>query len=79
VAMLLNGASIMRFQVITALSMTVVSVTASIVGANAFGVAGIIWGTVLAFVVCTALPTAIYLPGVLRQLGRRRVAAEPAA
>ena len=79
VAMLLNGASIMRFQVLTALSMTVVSLSASIVGANLFGVAGIIWGTVLAFVVCTALPTALYLPQVMRQLARRRVAAEPAA
>lgn len=78
VAMLLNGASIMRFQIFTALSMTVVSLSASIVGANLFGVAGIIWGTVLAFVVCTALPTALYLPSVLRQLGRRRVASEPA-
>jgi hypothetical protein len=69
----------MRFQMITALSMAVVSLTASIVGANLFGVAGIIWGTVLAFVVCTALPTALYLPSVLRQLARRRVAVEPAA
>jgi O-antigen/teichoic acid export membrane protein len=80
VAMLLNGATIMRFQVVTALSMTVVSLAASIAGANLFGVAGIIWGTVLAYVVCTAIPTALYLPRVMQQLGRRRaIAAEPAA
>jgi O-antigen/teichoic acid export membrane protein len=75
VAMLLNGASIMRFQVITALTMTVVSVTASIVGANVFGVAGIIWGTVLAYVVCSAIPTLLYLPRVLERLAARPSAA----
>jgi O-antigen/teichoic acid export membrane protein len=75
VAMLLNGASIMRFQVITALSMTVVSVTASIVGANLFGVAGIIWGTVLAYALCSAIPTLLYLPRVLERLAARPSAA----
>lgn len=75
VAMLLNGATIMRFQIATALSMAVVSLGASIAGAYLFGVAGIIWGTVLAYLVCTAIPTALYLPRVMRQLASRRPAA----
>ena len=80
VAMLLNGATIMRFQIATALSMMVVSLGASIAGAILFGVAGIVWGTVVAYVVCTAIPTALYLPRVMQQLGSRRlVAAEPVA
>ncbi len=80
VAMLLNGATIVRFQIATAVSMMVVSLGASILGANLFGVAGIIWGTVLAYLVCTAIPTAVYLPRVMQQLsGRRLVAAEPMA
>jgi hypothetical protein len=70
--MLLNGATVMRFQIVTALSMTVVSLGASIVGAHLFGVAGIIWGTVLAYLVCTAIPTVLYLPTVLRQLAHWR-------
>ena len=72
VAMLMNGASVIGFQVATALSMAVVSLGASILFANLFGVAGIIWGTVAAFVLCTALPTALYLPTLLRRLGARR-------
>lgn len=80
VAMLLNGATVMRFQLATAVAMMVVSLGASIVGAMLYGVAGIIWGTVLAYVLCTAIPTAIYLPRVIERLSSGRlVAAEPAA
>ena len=73
VAMLLNGASVIGFQVATALTMSVTSLGASIVLANVFGVSGIVWGTVLAYLLCTALPTALYLPGLLRQLQARPV------
>ena len=68
VAMLLNGASVIGFQVATALTMSVASLGASIALANLVGVSGIVWGTVLAYLLCTALPTALYLPGLLRQL-----------
>ena len=37
---------------------------------RAFGVAGIIWGTVIAHVVCSAIPTVIYLSSFLRRLQR---------
>ncbi len=69
VAMLLNAASVMAFQVIVALSMATVSVTLSVVLANAIGLAGIIWGTLIAYVLVSALPVCIYLPRILRQLG----------
>ena len=68
VAMLLNGANVIRFQIATALSMTVVSIVSSAVLGSIYGVAGVIWGTVLAYVICTAIPTAIYLPRVLARL-----------
>lgn len=71
VAMLLNGATVMRFQIATAISMAVVSLAASIVLASLYGVAGIIWGTVVAFLACTAVPTAMYLPSLMRGLERR--------
>lgn len=71
IAMLLNGASVIRFQVITSIAMAVVSPLASVALGARFGVAGIIWGTVLAHVACSGLPTVLYLPGFLRGLDLR--------
>ena len=70
VAMLLNGANVIRFQIATALTMTITSIVASAVLGSIYGVAGVIWGTVLAYIICTAVPTAIYLPRVLAGLRR---------
>ena len=80
IAMLLNGASVIRFQVFTSIAMAIVSPLASIALGSRFGVAGIIWGTVLAHVICSGLPTVLYLPGFLRRLDlrSRRVAPRPA-
>lgn len=71
IAMLLNGASVIRFQVIVASVMAGASIAASIALAGSFGVSGVIWGTLLAYLVCAALPTFWYLPRVLRQLELR--------
>jgi O-antigen/teichoic acid export membrane protein len=71
VAMLLNGASVMRFQVITALTMAVTSPVASILLGRGFGVAGVIWGTVLAHIACSAIPTVLFLRRFLRGLDAR--------
>jgi O-antigen/teichoic acid export membrane protein len=78
VAMLLNAASVMAFQVVVALSMAALSITLSIVLANTIGLAGIIWGTLLAYLLVSALPVCIYLPRVLRQLGIAETGPEPA-
>lgn len=71
VALLLNGASVMGFQVVTALTMAIVSVGGSIVLASVFGVSGVIWGTLLAYVACSAIPITLYLPRLLRELPAR--------
>jgi O-antigen/teichoic acid export membrane protein len=68
IAMLLNGATVIRFQAVAATVMAVASIAASITLAGPFGVSGIIWGTLLAYLACTALPTLWYLPRVFRQL-----------
>jgi O-antigen/teichoic acid export membrane protein len=73
VSMLLNGASVIRFQVFTALAMALSSPVASILLGMNFGVAGIIWGTVLAHLLCSGIPTLLFLPGFLR--GLRKVGA----
>jgi O-antigen/teichoic acid export membrane protein len=74
-AMLLNGASVIRFQVIVATVMAVVSILASIGLARLVGVTGIIWGTLLAYLACNAVPYILYLPRLLRVIeGRAELA-----
>jgi O-antigen/teichoic acid export membrane protein len=68
IAMLLNGATVIRFQAIVAAIMAGTSILASIVLGARFGVSGVIWGTLLAYLVCAAVPTLWYLPRVFRQL-----------
>jgi len=68
IAMLLNSANVIRFQIVTALTMTIVSLGASALLGSMFGVAGVIWGTVLAFIICAAVPTTLFLPRVMARL-----------
>lgn len=77
-SMLFNGAAVMRFQVVVAITMAVSSVSASIVLGARFGIAGVIWGTVIAYVVCSAVPQLLYLPRLFSRL-TARAAAESAA
>lgn len=77
IAMLLNGATVIRFQAIAATVMAGASIAASIALGSRYGVSGIIWGTLLAYLACTAVPTLWYLPRVFRRLeGRREHALE---
>ena len=71
IAMLLNGAMVIQFQAATAIVMAIVSIAASVALAAVFGVSGVIWGTLLAYATCTALPTLWYLPRVFQQLESR--------
>ncbi len=68
ISMLLNGATVVKFQIIVSSIMAIASIGASIVLAGAFGLSGVIWGTLLAFVVIAAGPTLWYLPRLFRQL-----------
>jgi O-antigen/teichoic acid export membrane protein len=70
ISMLFNGASVIGFQVVVASTMAVTSIGASILLARAIGLPGIIWGTVLSYVVVSALPMALYLPRLLARLDR---------
>jgi O-antigen/teichoic acid export membrane protein len=66
-AMFLNGANIVRLQVITAV-VTAVSVTlVKIFLGRAIGLSGVVWGTVVGYVVLTCVPFAIAIPRILRQ------------
>jgi O-antigen/teichoic acid export membrane protein len=68
VSMPLNAASRVRFQAVVAVLMAVVSVPASVAGGVAFGLPGIIWGTVLAYLACSAAPYFVNVRRLLRQI-----------
>jgi O-antigen/teichoic acid export membrane protein len=59
--MLLNGAGVVRFQVVAATCMAVANVVLSILLARAVGVSGPVWGSVLAHTLCSGVPTLLYL------------------
>jgi O-antigen/teichoic acid export membrane protein len=68
IAMLLNGATVIAFQVVVATVMAIASILASVQLGTRIGVAGIIWGTLLAYVFLSALPISLYVPRLLRRL-----------
>jgi O-antigen/teichoic acid export membrane protein len=78
VGILLNAASIVRFQVVIASIMALASISASVLFAFAFGVSGIIWGTLLSYVVCAAVPITVFLPRVMRRLDASAASEAPA-
>jgi O-antigen/teichoic acid export membrane protein len=61
VAMLLNAANIIGFQVVTAISLASTSIVFKILLAEHFGIAGIPWALVATYTVAVAIPTSIYL------------------
>ena len=73
IAILMNAATVVRFQVTIAVLMSIGSIGASYTLARIIGIEGIIWGTVVAYVLLAAIPTLLYLPGLLRQIDRAGV------
>jgi O-antigen/teichoic acid export membrane protein len=61
-AMLLNGAQVIRFQVIVASIMAVSNIVLSILLTQRIGVAGVVWGSVIAYSALELIPLALYLP-----------------
>lgn len=60
-AALLNGLGVIRFQVITSVSMAVVNIIVSVWLVQLVGVSGAVWGSVLSLALINYLPTTIYL------------------
>ncbi|MEW5991532.1 MAG: oligosaccharide flippase family protein [Chloroflexota bacterium] len=79
VAMFLNGAGEIRWQAISAVIMAVANLALSIVLTRQIGVAGVMWGTVIAYSSLTLAPMAIYAPRILKATADRvaRAAADP--
>jgi O-antigen/teichoic acid export membrane protein len=60
-AMFLNGLSIIRFQAVCAVVMTCVAVTLKVALAQSIGLPGIIWGMIIAYSICSAIPVGALL------------------
>jgi O-antigen/teichoic acid export membrane protein len=67
-AMLLNGANVVRFQATCVVAMAVANVTISIVLVQRIGVAGVVWGSVIAQAVFVLLPESWYVRRLLMRL-----------
>lgn len=79
VAVFLNGASVLRFQAVCAILMSVAALILEIVFAHRWGVAGVPWALVIAYTVFSAIPIIIYVPLLLKRLSAERAGRPPAA
>ena len=70
-AMFLNGANILKFQVVCAVLMASAALVLKIWLARRWGGAGVIWATVIAYLVFAALPYAVYIPRLLSTIKLR--------
>lgn len=70
-AAFLAGAQVVLFQLGVAATMAIANIVASVFLASRFGVAGLIWGTVASYVVCTGVPYALRIPSIMRHLGSK--------
>jgi len=67
-SMLLNALGEVRFLVVVASLMAIASIALSVLMASRIGVPGVIWGTVVAYLLFAAIPIGIYVPRVMRRL-----------
>jgi O-antigen/teichoic acid export membrane protein len=65
ISMFLNGASVIRFQVVIASLMAIVNLGLSIILTMHFGVSGPVWGSIISYSGITLLSCAIYVPKLL--------------
>lgn len=69
----LNGLHVVRFQVITVTLMALSNIALSIYLVHRIGVSGAIYGTIISYTIFALLPTAIYVPKLLKRLSSDRV------
>jgi O-antigen/teichoic acid export membrane protein len=67
-AMFLNGMNVVGFQVICAIAMAVLNLGFSILFVRMYGVVGVVYGSLLAQVLCVLIPSALYIPRFLTRL-----------
>lgn len=67
-SVLLNGANIVKSQVIAAISTAFISVLLKVTFIQKFGIVGIVWAMIVAYVACTLIPFIILTPKIFRNL-----------
>ena len=67
VAMFLNGIGVITFEAICAVLVAIGAFVLKIVIAKSMGLAGIIWGTIIAYIVFAILPFLLYVPRLLKR------------
>jgi O-antigen/teichoic acid export membrane protein len=73
VAVFLNGIHVIRAQAVCGIIMSVASLGLSIALTKLFGLPGVIWGTIIAYVLFVVGPLGLMIPRYLRQLSDRAV------
>lgn len=68
ISVFLNGAHLLKFQVVTALLMMIANVGISIFLTSRIGVSGVLWGSVIAQVVFMYMPLTFYMRRVLARM-----------
>lgn len=71
-AMFLNGAHVVRTQVVIGLVMAVVAIVLKIVLAGVLGVPGVVWGTLIAYSACSTVPSLLVARHVIRRQHKLR-------
>lgn len=67
-AMFLNGASIVKFQIVASVSMGISAILLKVLLVKWIGVAGAVWATVAANVLCVTIPYIIVVPNILSRM-----------
>jgi O-antigen/teichoic acid export membrane protein len=70
-ATFLNGASVLRAQVPLGITFALTAIIAKVTFANQFGIAGIIWGTILAYSITQVIPYIYIIRRHIRELAQQ--------
>jgi O-antigen/teichoic acid export membrane protein len=71
-AMLLNGARVIRYQLVCSVFLGVSSIGLKIALGRHFGTSGIVWGNVIAYLLFVLIPLVFFLPKLFRGLRELR-------
>jgi O-antigen/teichoic acid export membrane protein len=70
-AMFLNGAAAVRFQIYLSVSFGVVCVTVKVLFARRFGLVAVPWSTIISYLLIEAIPWIFFVPHLMRKLESR--------
>jgi O-antigen/teichoic acid export membrane protein len=76
-SMFLQGMGVVRFQVVTAILMAIANLALSIVLTYRIGITGVVYGSIISWLICVLIPSGIYIPRLLRSIERRAVSQSP--